>query len=69
MSIGTRIRHARKQKKLTQLQLADMIHVSKSACGQWERGRTSPTIENLSHLAISLEVNFEWLATGRGDMN
>jgi len=68
MNIAHRIRLARKQKGLTQLQLAALIGVSKSACGQWERSVTSPSMENLSLLAISLDVNFEWLATGRGDM-
>jgi len=68
MSIARRIRSIRKQKKLSQLQLAKMIDVSKSACGQWERGRTCPTVENLAQLAIALEVHFEWLATGRGDI-
>jgi len=29
----------------------------------------TPTVENLSKLAITLAVNFEWLATGRGDMD
>jgi len=68
MDMAQRIRLARKQKGLTQLQLAALVGVSKGACGQWEVGMTSPTVENLSRLANILEVNFEWLATGRGDI-
>ncbi len=67
MSIAARILSSRKQKKLTQDKLAMLIGVSKSACGQWEHGLTSPSVENLSRLAIVLEVQFEWLATGRGE--
>jgi len=62
MLMGQRIKFARKQNDLSQLQLADMIGVSNSACGQWERGHTSPTVENLAQLAIVLNVHFEWLA-------
>jgi len=67
MSIAERILFSRKQKKFTQDELAKLIGVSKSACGQWERGLTTPSVENLSRLAIVLEVQFEWLATGRGN--
>jgi len=69
MDIAKRIRFARKQKGLTPLQLAVLIGVTKGACGQWEVGMITPTVENLSKLAITLAVNFEWLATGRGDMD
>jgi len=68
MSIATRIRFLRKQKDLSQAGLAKLVGVTKGACGQWERGTTSPSIENLAKLAIVLDVYFEWLATGRGDM-
>jgi len=68
MSIGQRIKSARKLKKMNQRQLANMLHVTKSACGQWERGVHNPNVENLARLAIVLDVYFEWLATGRGKM-
>ncbi len=54
---------------MTQLQLVSKVGVTKSACGQWERGVTTPNVENLSRLAIILNVRFEWLATGRGEMD
>jgi hypothetical protein len=46
-----------------------MIGVSRGACGQWEREITAPSTEHLARLAVLLEVNFEWLTTGRGDMD
>jgi len=66
MSIASRILTTHKQKKISQLQLAAMIGVTKSTYGQWERGATTPSVETLSRLAIELDVHFEWLATGRG---
>jgi len=67
MSIAKRIRLSRKKKGLTQEELAKSIGVTKSACGQWEREATCPSVENLAKLAIELDVYFEWLATGRGE--
>lgn len=68
MSIGERIQYARSHRGYSQVQLANMIGVTRGACGQWERGISSPNIENLSRLALILNVAFEWLATGRGQM-
>ena len=45
-----------------------MLGVSRGACGQWERGITVPSVMNLSKLAWHLNVYFEWLATGRGEI-
>ena len=42
--------------------------MSRSACGQWERGAAAPSVVRLIHLAKTLDVNFEWLATGRGEV-
>jgi len=69
MSIAERIFFSRKQQRLTQEELAKLVGVTKSACGQWERGITSLIVENIAKLAVVLDVYFEWLATGRGKMN
>jgi len=68
MNLAQRIVHARNNKGFSQAQLAAMIGVSRGACGQWERGVTAPSVMNLSRLAWVLDVHFEWLATGRGEM-
>lgn len=68
MSIGERIQQARRCRGYSQSQLANMVGVTRGACGQWEREISSPSIENLSQLALMLDVAFEWLATGRGEM-
>ena len=67
MDLTTRILCSRKDKKLSQQALADLIGVSRSALAQWETAMSSPSLENLRKMAESLHVSFEWLATGRGN--
>ena len=68
MNIGQRIKQARSKQGLSQAQLAELMSVTRGACGQWERGFSEPSVEKLSKLAVLLEIRFEWLTTGRGDM-
>lgn len=51
MSTGANIRRLRKQRKLTQDQLGDMVGVSRSTITQWERGWTTPRMGNVQILA------------------
>lgn len=67
MSIAQRIIIARKLKNISQSKLAEFMKVSRGSCSQWERAITTPSVEHLSKLALLLDVNFEWLATGRGE--
>lgn len=62
--IGTRIRAARRNRGLTQDELADQVGVSRSAVAQWETGRTGQVTGNLSRIARALEVNVEYLMYG-----
>jgi transcriptional regulator with XRE-family HTH domain len=43
MNIGDLIRQKRKELKLSQAALADLLEVNKSAVAQWELGSTTPT--------------------------
>jgi transcriptional regulator with XRE-family HTH domain len=62
--IGTRIRAIRRERGLTQDELADQVGVSRSAVAQWETGRTGQVTGNLSHIAGVLGVNVEYLMVG-----
>jgi transcriptional regulator with XRE-family HTH domain len=62
--IGARIRAARRDRGLTQDELADQVGVSRSAVAQWETGRTGQVTGNLSRIAGVLEVNVEYLMFG-----
>ena len=62
--IGTRIRAIRRERGLTQDELADQVGVSRSAVAQWETGRTGQVTGNLSRIAGVLGVNVEYLMVG-----
>lgn len=53
------LRTLRKEKGLTQVQLAQLVHVDQTAISQWERGITQPRLRNCLQLAQILECNVE----------
>ena len=66
MSIASRIRKARLAAGFSQSHLAELMHVTRSACSQWEQpGGTAPRGSRLERLATVLGVSVEWLATGQ----
>ena len=67
--IGQRIKSARKLRQRSQKWLAEEVGVTQSSVSEWETGKSGLTVENLSLIAQLLNVNFEWLATGRGEMD
>jgi transcriptional regulator with XRE-family HTH domain len=62
--IGLRIRALRREKGMTQDELADHVGVSRSAVAQWETGRTGQITGNLSRIAGSLDASVEYLVYG-----
>lgn len=63
-TVGERIRSARDAKKMTQLDLATKLGVSRAAVGQWEIDSTSPSIQKVKEAAQLLGVDPEWIAYG-----
>ncbi len=53
----------RREKNITQGQLADMMGVSHQAVSKWERGETMPEISKLSDLSSALNVSKEDILT------
>ena len=69
---GKIIRSIRLKKKLTQLELAEMIGVSDKAVSKWERGCGAPDISLLPLLSEALQIDTEALLRGdteENDMN
>lgn len=64
MSIGQRITDLRKEKQLSQGQLADLLGVSRQAVSKWENDASSPDTLNLIKIADALDTEIEYLATG-----
>ena len=64
LEIGGRIRALRRDKGLTQDELAERAGVSRSAVAQWETGRTGQVTGNLSRIAGLLDASVEYLVYG-----
>lgn len=56
MNVGERIRLYRKQKKMTQKQLAEEIHISLMSIQRYERNERQPHIETLKKIADIFDV-------------
>lgn len=67
--IGKLIYSLRKEKQLTQQQLADCMNISDKAVSKWERGLGCPDVSLLPELAEILGVNLEVLLSGELDAN
>lgn len=65
MSIGERITELRKERNLSQGQLARAMDVSRQAVSKWENDLSSPDSIRLIKLADLLDTDIEYLTTGR----
>ncbi|GLC30558.1 helix-turn-helix domain-containing protein [Clostridium omnivorum] len=68
ISIGTNILHLRKEKALTQEQLASMIGVSAGAVSKWETGNSKPDIDLLAPLARALNTSLNELLSFKEEL-
>ena len=64
MNIGERITALRKERNISQAELAKRLNVSRQAVSKWEQGSSSPDTERLIQLAEILDTEVEYLATG-----
>lgn len=65
MTLGEKIRYARKACGLSQTQLAEKLCVSRSAIAKWETDKGLPDVENLKLLARLLNVSLDSLLDDR----
>lgn len=63
--VATSIKNLRKEKGLTQDQLAEALHVTRQAVSNWENGKTEPDLETISMLAEFFEVDVEKIIYGK----
>lgn len=66
--IGKRFKELRKNKRLTQEGLGNIISVSKQAIANIESSHNKPSIEIISKLIENMNVNANWLIAGLGNM-
>lgn len=70
MTPQERIRFARRTAGLSQAQLAEAVGVQRSAVSHWEAPHgKNPSVTHLREVALVTGLQFEWMATGRGDMS
>lgn len=56
ISLGDRLKEARKAAGMTQRQLADKIKVSNTSISNWEKGFSNPDPDTIQHLCWALNV-------------
>lgn len=61
MKLDEKLVHLRKEKGLTQLELAEAVKVSRQAVSKWESGGSLPSTENLRGLSELYGVPIDYL--------
>ena len=64
MEFNERLQELRKQKSLTQEELAEVLYVSRTAISKWESGRGFPNIESLKAISKFFSVSLDELLSG-----
>ncbi len=57
MNSGNKIKKARIQKNISQVQLAELIGTSQAMITAYENGKRTPKIETLERIAAALDIN------------
>ena len=63
--LGARIAALRRQRSISQAELAGALRISPSAVGMYEQGRREPSIEILIALAEEFGVTLDYLVAGQ----
>ena len=61
MVIGKNIKYLRRQKGITQLQLADYLGITAQAVSKWENGHSAPDVYLLPRIAEFFSVSIDTL--------
>lgn len=64
----TNIKFLRKQKKLSQSELAEILNVEQTAISRWELGKTAPDLRSIEKMAEFFEVTVDQIL-GREPLN
>ena len=63
-NVGTTIAMLRKNKGLTQAELAEKLDVTQSVVARWEKNQVQPRVKAMEKIAATLEVSMDTLASG-----
>jgi len=64
MNFNEKLQELRKQKNITQEELAEVLFVSRTAISKWESGRGYPNIESLKAISKYFSVTIDELLSG-----
>jgi transcriptional regulator with XRE-family HTH domain len=64
-TFGTRLKQARKGKRLTQNEVAGQLGIDFTTVSKYENNKSQPDNETLRELAVLYEVSLDWLLTGQ----
>lgn len=64
MELNEKLQQLRKQKNLTQEELAQALYVSRTAISKWESGRGYPSIDSLKAIAKFFDISVDELLSG-----
>lgn len=68
MTIGERMRDARKAKGLTQATLAEKVRLKRNTIAIYETNNIEPSERSVLAICAVLGINEKWLLTGEGEM-
>ena len=69
MELNEKLQELRKQKQLTQEELAEILFVSRTAISKWESGRGYPSIESLKAISEFFSISLDELLSGEELIN
>ena len=64
MEFNEKLQELRRNKGLTQEELAEILYISRTAVSKWESGRGYPNIESLKEISKFFEVSIDDLLSG-----
>lgn len=64
MSFGDNLRRIRKERNISQEDLAELLDVSRQAISRWEQNNGYPEMEKMIKLADLLNVSLDYLVSG-----
>lgn len=67
-SFSERLKQLRKEKKVTQSEIAKKIGVAKSTYSQYENGHREPNFETLLKLSLFFNVDVDFLLSGKNSI-
>ena len=59
--IGNRIKHLRKEKNISQSELARILHITRSSVNAWEMGISVPSTQYIIELANIFSISTDYL--------